>query len=80
MGEQEKVAELRSLFLVHSNPEKAIEMERYMKNNFPFLGLQAPIRRTIQKQWINSNKSLTIDQNCIYISCLSRSTLLGNII
>ena len=33
-----------------------------MKNNFPFLGLQAPIRRTIQKQWINSNKSLTIDQ------------------
>ena len=33
-----------------------------MKNNFPFLGLQAPIRRTIQKQWINSNKSLSIDQ------------------
>jgi 3-methyladenine DNA glycosylase AlkD len=62
MGEQEKVAELRSLFLVHSNPEKAIEMESYMKNNFPFLGLQAPIRRTIQKQWINSNKSLAIDQ------------------
>ena len=62
MGEQEKVAELRSLFLVHSNPEKAIEMENYMKNNFPFMGLQAPIRRTIQKQWINSNKSLSIDQ------------------
>ncbi len=62
MNEQEKVVELKSLFLVHSNPEKAIEMEKYMKNNFPFLGLQAPIRRTIQKQWINSNKSLSIDQ------------------
>lgn len=62
MDKNEKVDALRKLFQANSNPEKAIEMERYMKHNFPFIGLQAPIRRTIQKQWINSNKSLSIDQ------------------
>lgn len=74
MNKNEKVAALRALFLANSNPEKAIEMERYMKNNFPFLGLQAPIRRTIQKQWINSNKSLSIEQKWELIFELWRQT------
>jgi len=43
MGEQEKVAELRSLFLVHSNPEKAIERSK-MALNIRTLG---PTRKRI---------------------------------
>jgi 3-methyladenine DNA glycosylase AlkD len=37
-------------------------MENYMKNNFPFFGLQAPLRRTIQTNWLRSQKGLKLEQ------------------
>lgn len=46
------VAQLTDTFRQHANPSKAEEMERYMKNLFPFYGIQAPIRRKIHKDWL----------------------------
>jgi len=43
---------LSGQFETVSNIDKAFEMQRYMKNNFHFLGIQAVERRTIQKPWI----------------------------
>lgn len=40
-----------------SNPEKKVAMEKYMKNNFPFIGVQNPIRTAIQKPYLQALKS-----------------------
>lgn len=36
------VKALQEHFIAHKNPEKAEPMARYMKNHFPFLGIQTP--------------------------------------
>ncbi|KEK25144.1 DNA alkylation repair protein [Bacillus gaemokensis] len=43
---------LKQHFLTHQNPEKAEPMTRYMKNHFPFLGIQSPERRTLLREVI----------------------------
>jgi 3-methyladenine DNA glycosylase AlkD len=48
------ISQLEEIFQAHSNPSKSKEMERYMQNLFPFFGIQAPIRRTISKDWLQS--------------------------
>ena len=54
------VAQLTDTFRQHTNPSKAEEMERYMKNLFPFFGIQAPHRRTIHKAWLKQiNEQVT---------------------
>ena len=46
------VAPLTDIFRQHANPSKAKEMQRYMKNLFPFYGIQAPNRRALHKSWL----------------------------
>jgi len=54
------VTELQQQFIEHKNATRALQMEVYMKNNFPFLGISAPIRRSITKGWVSGiNKSCT---------------------
>ncbi|PEB50532.1 DNA alkylation repair protein [Bacillus pseudomycoides] len=43
---------LQQHFLAHQNPEKAEPMARYMKNHFPFLGIQSPERRKLLREVI----------------------------
>ena len=53
------VAQLTDTFRQHANPSKALEMERYMKNLFPFFGIQAPTRRAIHKAWLKEATAQT---------------------
>lgn len=46
------VKALQEHFTAHQNPEKAEPMTRYMKNHFPFLGIQTPERRQLLKDVI----------------------------
>ena len=46
------VKALQEHFTAHQNPEKAEPMARYMKNHFPFLGIQTPERRQLLKDII----------------------------
>ena len=46
------VQALQEHFTAHQNPEKAEPMARYMKNHFPFLGIQTPERRQLLKDVI----------------------------
>lgn len=46
------VAQLSEIYRRHADPSKAVEMERYMKNHFPFFGIQAPTRRDLHKTWL----------------------------
>ena len=43
------VKALQEHFTAHQNLEKAEPMARYMKNHFPFLGIQTPERRQLLK-------------------------------
>ena len=40
----------RRELIAASNPEKAVEMQRYMKNIMPFYGVQQPVRKAIYKR------------------------------
>jgi 3-methyladenine DNA glycosylase AlkD len=40
------------LFRANANPEQAIPMTAYLKNQFPFLGIQKPLRSQLQKAYI----------------------------
>lgn len=49
-----------------SNAELAKKMSAYMKNLFPFLGIQANTRRMLQKEFIQSKtKESVIDWECV---------------
>ncbi len=58
------VAQLSDTFRQQTNPSKAEEMERYMKNLFPFVGIQAPTRRSMHKAWLKqaTEHTLTSEQ------------------
>jgi 3-methyladenine DNA glycosylase AlkD len=44
--------ELREFLLEHRNEHDAYHMEKYMRNQFQFIGLKAPIMRDLFKQYI----------------------------
>jgi 3-methyladenine DNA glycosylase AlkD len=43
--------QLEEKFELHRNPGQAVPMERYMKGNFPFLGIRTPERRKLTKEF-----------------------------
>ncbi|MGC9470354.1 MAG: DNA alkylation repair protein [Bacteroidales bacterium] len=38
---------MEEIFDRHADPEKAVMMKKYMKNRFPFYGIQSPLRREL---------------------------------
>lgn len=53
-----------------ANPEKALQMEKYMRNQFTFLGIPAPERKKIFREFIQS-----ITHRLIGISCTIAGTI-----
>lgn len=51
------VNELEEAFSHVRNPEEAVMMKKYMKDKFPFLGIKAPQRKQVQKEWFREIKS-----------------------
>lgn len=45
---------LETSFSQFKNPENGLAMSKYMKGRFPFFGIKATVRRSLQKQWIES--------------------------
>lgn len=55
------LSEFKEIVKSYKNYENSISMEKYMKNNFLFLGIKAPIRREIEKEYfsiLRTNKSI----------------------
>ena len=48
------VSAIRELYRQHANPENAVQMKRYMKNQFEFFGLKKPERVELSKQVIQN--------------------------
>jgi len=48
------VKKVKSFFVKYENKDEASKMMRYMKNQFPFLGITAPRRRELFKNFFNT--------------------------
>ncbi len=57
----EAVAHLRQLLETHASATKADEMSRYMKRNFPFVGVQKPLRESLTKPLVEELKGLPFE-------------------
>lgn len=57
--EQKKIVELDLLFHTKINRERGLDMSKYMKDLFPFYGIDATNRRLLQAQWYPFLKELT---------------------
>lgn len=54
------------LFYKNRNEELAVPMAKYMKNNFPFLGIKTPERKELYKEFIDEKKDTEVDWDFIY--------------
>ena len=61
---------LVDLFEQHRDQEKAIPMQNYMKNHFPFLGIKTPERRSLVKQFFVESGILKSDFQTDFILTL----------
>ncbi|MEO1030451.1 MAG: DNA alkylation repair protein [Bacteroidota bacterium] len=57
------VNQLRTQLEAHRNQDNALQMQAYMKDLFPFLGIKAPQRKALLKQIVNSEKE-ELNENC----------------
>jgi 3-methyladenine DNA glycosylase AlkD len=59
---------LITLFEAHRDAERAQGMEAYLRHQFQFFGLQANLRRELQKQWLDAHGKPIIQENVLAIS------------
>jgi 3-methyladenine DNA glycosylase AlkD len=55
------IQKLRDVFQTSGNETKATQMSKYMKGHFAYFGISAPLRNTIQKEWLKSIKGEEYD-------------------
>ena len=51
-----KYETIKKLFETHSNPERAIQMSKYMKDQFSFYGIAAADRKNLYKDFLKTEK------------------------
>lgn len=56
----DKYSSLRQVFMDNSNQETAIAMQDYMRNMFPFFGIQSSKRKEITKEFIKTDKKTKV--------------------
>jgi 3-methyladenine DNA glycosylase AlkD len=62
LWEGDTAMDIIAVFEASRDPEKAFPMENYMRNRFPFLGIQKPQRAVLAKSWLKEvKKSERID-------------------
>jgi 3-methyladenine DNA glycosylase AlkD len=55
-------------FNSHANAGQAVKMSAYMRNQFAYLGIPTPLRRTLAKEFLASEKKKTsIDWDFIHV-------------
>lgn len=50
------VTDIKQAYSQNADPENAVAMAAYMKDNFPFLGLKTTVRRNLQKEVLTLHK------------------------
>lgn len=71
------LANLEKTYELKSNPVRAEEMSRYMKNHFPFLGIPSPQRKEIFKKNISGTRPAQLQRFAGYCKKLLYTTRKG---
>jgi 3-methyladenine DNA glycosylase AlkD len=53
------LAELEASLVAARQPERAVKVEAYMKNRFPFFGMETQVRRRIQQSYLQALLKIT---------------------
>ncbi|MDR1925041.1 MAG: DNA alkylation repair protein, partial [Planctomycetaceae bacterium] len=53
------MTDLFTKFNAHANAAQAAQMSAYMRNQFAYLGIPTPLRRTLAKEFLASEKKKT---------------------
>lgn len=61
---------IRSVFAEAAVPENAVPMQAYMKNIAPFMGIKAPVRKTLQKEISIQYKHLSAEEKAALMRSL----------
>ena len=66
--------DFRMLCSRHANPDYAKSIGRYMRNQFAFFGIKAPLRRQLQKQFTSEHREKLTDHSFLsqFVVCLWR--------
>lgn len=60
----EKYIEIKDAFEKYQNPDNAVTMSNYMRNQFEFYGISSPERKSLYKEFIkNEKKTKEVDWN-----------------
>ncbi|MFD2045779.1 DNA alkylation repair protein [Ornithinibacillus salinisoli] len=57
----ERIKQLAYMLEKYKNKDNAVQMEKYMKNHFPFLGIKTPTRREVTKAFFQESGILKED-------------------
>lgn len=66
-----EIDDLIIIFENNADSETAVMMKKYMKDRFDFLGIKKPLRSSLQKPFIDSNKKYNIDRIMITAKTLA---------
>lgn len=64
------IKRLEALLRSHRNQENQIPMEKYMRNQFPFLGIKTPERRVILKEFLKEERDAFFLEDAEYLYSL----------
>jgi 3-methyladenine DNA glycosylase AlkD len=53
---------LQALYQQHANPDNAASMQRYMRDQFEFLGIKSPQANALFKQWVADHGLPEVDR------------------
>ncbi|HRQ22681.1 MAG TPA: DNA alkylation repair protein [Anaerolineales bacterium] len=56
------VRSIKSLYDQHANPDEAVPMKKYMRNQFEFLGIKTPVRSALMKEFIKEHGLPLLDE------------------
>ena len=68
--ESSAIKELQQALAKNGNGEYADQMAQYMKNNFPFYGIQSTPRRRISRQWLKNYPIANESDTCAILKLL----------
>lgn len=65
-----RIEKMMAELVQHQNASQAVQMEKYMRNQFAFLGIQSKERRALSRAFLNNEKkNKGINWNLVYFMC-----------
>ena len=75
MRDMEKIERISALFEANKDAQQASSMSRYMRDQFPFYGIPAPLRRKLYRPFLREEKKGRQIDWAFLDACMAASTV-----